>query len=161
MTVAAILSMTACDKNQSDNDNYLNKVTGSYSGNFSSQGTFKSAGTAVVTDEPDEQLQIHCYGDFMDTTFIMDAYEDGDSVMVCNTGEDFYNEYGHMGSGHNMMGMMSDDEENEWMMHLQQDHQPGDMHYGGFDMNHHTFDYHFKMMQGDSTVYVDFHGMRQ
>jgi hypothetical protein len=37
----------------------------------------------------------------MDTTFMLNYYENHDSVMVCMTDSDFEHEYGHMmGAGH-------------------------------------------------------------
>lgn len=61
-----------------------------------------------------------------------------------------------MGSG-NMMGNNS----TEWGQHINAEHQVGDIHYGGFDMQNGTFSYSFKMMNGTSTNYKKFQGTRK
>jgi hypothetical protein len=55
--------------------------------------------------------------------------------------------YGHMlGEGHNG-GMMDDmhESETEWMHHMDEEHDEGDGHFGGFDMGNHSFSYTFQM----------------
>ena len=37
----------------------------------------------------------------------------------------------------------------EWMQHLNNEHQEGDEHFGSFDMQHHSFNYTFRMSNGD------------
>ena len=52
-----------------------------------------------------------------------------------------------LGQGHMNGGMMGDmqNNETEWMHHLNDEHQDGDEHFGGFDLQHHAFDYTFRM----------------
>nr|WP_321453112.1 hypothetical protein [uncultured Carboxylicivirga sp.] len=155
------LAFSACEKETSNPDNdYLSKIEGTYSGEFSNQSDLKSGnlGTADVTIVTD-QLQIHCYGEVMDTTFIMDAFENGDSIMICDTGEAFEHEYGHMGNGGNHMMDMHNNQ-SEWQHHMSDDHADGDMHYGGFNMSNHTFEYRFRMMEGDSSYSIMFKGVK-
>lgn len=154
-------AFSACEKESSDSDNdYMSEIIGTYSGEFSNDSELKSGnyGTADVSMVND-QLQIHCYGDVMDTTFMMDAFENGDSIMVCETGEAFEHEYGHMGNGGNHMMDMHNNQ-SEWQHHMSDDHNDGDMHYGGFNMTNHTFEYMFKMMDGDSAYYLKFKGVK-
>ncbi len=40
------------------------------------------------------------------------------------------------------------DGETEWQHHMDDEHQPGDEHFGGFDMGNHSFGYSFQMMEG-------------
>ena len=55
------------------------------------------------------EIEVHCFGKEIDTTFMLDYYEHNDSVMVCLTGSDFEFMYGHMlGEGHMGGGMMND-----------------------------------------------------
>jgi hypothetical protein len=158
--VIAIL-MNSCNKDKTDYNGrkYINDISGTYSGEFTMNANQNSVpGTAVVTKTNKDNIQIHCYGEVIDTTIIMDVYENGDSIMLCNTGNEFYNAYGHMGNGYHMMDMGMG--ESEWMHHLQDDHQAGDEHYGSFDMNHHTFNYSFRMMDGDTGYVINFHGTK-
>lgn len=154
-------AFSACEKDDSDSDEgYISEIVGTYSGVFSNQSDLKSGntGTADVM-VADNQLQIHCYGDLMDTTFIMVAFENGDSVIICDTGEAFEMQYGHMGNGGNhMMDMHSN--QSEWQHHMSDDHDDSDTHYGGFNMTNHTFEYMFRMMEGDSTYYIIFNGSK-
>jgi hypothetical protein len=74
--------------------------------------------------------------------------------MVCLTGDDFEHMYGHKyGEGHMSGGMMDDmqNEETEWMHHMNDEHIDGDEHFGGFDMMQHSFGYKFEMNN------LDFH----
>ncbi len=154
-------AFSACDKNSSDSSkDYISEIVGTYSGEFANQSGLKSGniGTANVV-RVNNQLQIHCYGDLMDTTFMMDAFENGDSIMVCNTGEAFEMQYGHMGNGGNHMMDMHNNQ-SEWQHHMADDHNNGDMHYGGFNMTNHTFEYMFRMMEGDSAYYIVFNGSK-
>jgi hypothetical protein len=63
-----------------------------------------------------------------------------------------------MGNGYHMTDMHMG--ETEWMHHLNDDHQPGDEHYGGFDMDHHAFSYSFQMNEEDTSYSLTFHGTR-
>ena len=156
-----VLTMVSCsDEDPSNTRNYLDDITGTYIGEFSSANKLTNdAGTADVTLTNNDQLEIHCYGELMDTTIIMDAFQNGDSVMVCNTGQDFYNEYGHMGNGYHMMDMRMN--QSEWMHHLESDHANSDEHYGGFNMQNHSFSYSYKMMDGDTVYMIEFNGTKQ
>lgn len=156
-----VMIFSACDKDNSSTDNdYLSDLIGTYSGEFSNQPGLSSSnkGTADIVLIND-QLQIHCYGEYMDSTFVMDAFENGDSIMICDTGEAFEMQYGHTGNGGNHMMDMHNNE-SQWQHHMNDDHNSGETHYGGFDMNMHTFEYKFRMIDGDSIYFIMFNGSK-
>jgi len=147
---------TSCSKNTEPlKKDIIAQVVGTYKGTLATVSV-EHDGTTDVSAVNDSVIQIHCYDqDDFDTTFVMEMYENGDSVMLCNTGEDFYSQYGHYMTGrHHMsddmignMGSM----DNDWQQHLSNQHQPGDKHYGDFDMNNGTFNYSFMMGSGMQT----------
>ena len=151
LTLAVLLmGFTSCEKSD---DPASIEIEGEYIGSFSISSSLKSTpagnldedpGTAVVSMMGDMQIEVHCFGEEIDTIFMLDYYNHNDSVMVCLTGDDFTNMYGHMlGEGNmNHNGM-------DWMQHLNDEHQEGDEHFGFFDMQHHTFEFTFQMSEGD------------
>lgn len=169
---SAVLLLSACENKNLDKQS----IEGTYKGTLhfletsdkstnSNDFTLSKANeaTAEVTVLDDNTIEVHCFGDGMDTTFMLNFYDHHDSVYVCLTGSDFEEMYGHMpGDGH-MGGMMDDmhDDETEWMHHMRDEHHEGDEHFGGFDMNGHTFTYRFRMMNSDSIYYKNFHGTKQ
>ncbi len=153
---AAILGLlvlaVSCTKNGTEKNSLIPVIEGTYTGTLSDSNGLKHEGTADVSAVNDSVLQIHCYDtDGFDTTFVMEFYADNDSVMLCNTGEDFVNRYGYeMTGAHHMWQAMSEHmsggmsmDSNDWEQHLRNQHQPGDAHYGGFDMRDSTFTYRF------------------
>lgn len=153
--IIIVILFVSCEKSD---DLSNNEITGTYIGTISTDISGKSSNT--TTSKPatadismfENQIQVHCYGEDFDTYIILDVYHDGDDIMVCLTGDDFENMYGHMlGQGHMGGGMMGDmqNNETEWMHHLNDEHQEGDEHFGNFDMQHHTFNYTFQMSDGD------------
>ena len=162
--------LAACDKNDGTN-NPSQDIEGTYVGNLTAS-MLKSAlastprvtdATAEVTKIDDGEIEVHCYDDEVDTTFMLNYYDNDDSIMVCLTGSAFENMYGHMlGVGY-MGGMMDGMEigESEWMYHLRTEHQPGDEHFGGFDMQNHTFGYRFQMMNDSTLFELNFQGTKQ
>jgi hypothetical protein len=157
---ATSLLFIACEKSNSsdNNNNNNNNIDGTYTGTLSLNNVTKSGSTIPSTDAfadvklTGDLIEVHCYGGELDTTFMLDFYQHNDSVFVCHTGEEFENLYGHMkGSGHMSGGMMGDmhNGESEWMHHLNDEHEEGDDHFGGFDMEHQSFSYLFTMEGGD------------
>jgi len=165
-----VIGFTSCEK---AGDLNVIDIEGIYDGNFSVSSSLKAAsldggegdhGSAVVSMMGNNQIEVHCFGEEIDTTFMLDYYEHNDSVMVCLTGGDFENMYGHMlGEGHMGGGMMNDIQngETQWRHHMNDEHEDGDEHFGGFDMHKMTFTYSFKMMDETSTYYLQFHGVKQ
>ncbi len=164
-----VIGFTSCEK---ADDIDVNDIEGVYEGTFSVSNSLKAApldggdgdhGTAEVSIMGNNQIEVHCFGEEIDTTFMLDYYEFNDSVMVCLTGDEFENMYGHMlGDGHMSGGMMGDVQngESEWMHHMNDEHENGDEHFGGFDMGEHTFSYSFYMMDGTTSYYYKFHGTK-
>ncbi len=164
MSAAVLIGLTSC---QESVDLSVSTVDGIYRGSLTYESSLKStsvAGTgssdaiAEVTDLGDGQIEVHCFGDEMDTTFILNSYEHNNMVMVCLDGEAFEQMYGHMmGSGqwNNGMnhsgGMRSSNgsRNSEWLDHMENDHSEGDEHFGGFNMTERTFDYTIEAEDGD------------
>jgi hypothetical protein len=171
LTIAVVwMGFTSCEKTTVPQPN---TIDGNYLGSFSISSSLKSShagswvggpDTAVVTLMGDHQIEVHCFGETLDTTFMLDYYENNDSVMVCLTGNDFSTMYGHMlGAGHMSGGMMGDinQGETQWMHHLSDEHHSGDEHFGGFDMNDGSFTYFFRLMEGTTPYYLKFHGVKE
>ncbi len=164
---AGTFIFSACQK---DEKTVNQSVEGTYIGSFTTTSTLKSTtiatgnmmDTAIVKLLSNGQINVHCFGDDMDSTFILNTYQNGDSLMVCLDGQDFDNEYGHMmGNGSMMGGGMMGNNSTEWGQHMNGEHKVGDNHFGGFDMQNGTFSYSFKMMEGTSTNYKKFQGTRE
>ena len=161
MSVAVLIGLTACEESD---DISVESIEGTYVGTLTFDDGLKSSvnfsetvqnATAEVTDMGDGQIEVHCYSEEMDTTFILNHYHHNDSVMVCLNGEAFEEMYGHMmGHGGNMcntggmMGSMNNGT-TEWMNHMNMEHENGDEHFGGFDMTNMTFGYTIRNQKGD------------
>lgn len=171
LTLAVLLmGFTSCEKSD---DPVSNEIEGEYIGSFSISSSLKSTpagnldkdqGTAVVSMMGENQIEVHCFGEEIDTTFMLDYYEHNDSIMVCLTGDDFDHMYGHMlGEGHMGGGMMGDrqNSETQWMHHMNDEHENGDEHFGGFNMQDGSFTYSFQMMDGSNPYYLKFHGIKE
>lgn len=166
---AALLLLASCTK--TDND-YNGTIEGIYYGTLVRTTSLKLAqthsgagdqDTAEVTMMGENLIEVHCHGDEIDTTFMLDFYLHNDSVLVCLTGDDFENMYGHMpGSGHMGGGMMGDmgSDETEWMHHLSDEHEAGDEHFGAFDLRHGTFTYSIRMTDETEPYYMRFSGSK-
>ena len=169
--VAAVMLFAACEKEESGEE-FENSVEGIYTGTLTEEGTKSANGiaesvaeaTAEVTITGENEVQVNCYTSDFDTTFMLNYYEHQDSTYVCFTGEDFEEMYGHrLGGGHMMGGMMGDinNGETEWMHHMNDEHDEDDEHFGGFDMDHHTFSYTFRMKNGGNPYELHFQGSKQ
>jgi len=167
MVTVVLLGLTACNKTD---DFSVESIEGIYLGTISSGNGQKSASvqlnssaTAVVSKSGNDLIEVHCFGNEIDTTFMLNYYENHDSIMVCLTDSAFEHMYGHMnGQGHMGGGMMGDitKGETEWQHHMEDEHQQGDEHFGGFDMGNKTFGYHFKMMDGNMPYNLNFQGQK-
>jgi hypothetical protein len=163
-----IIALVSCEK---DNDLNFNDVAGIYEGTLSNDVASKSTAKSTTTlGSPatteitivGNQIQVHCYNDNFDTTLMLDLFRDNEDVQVCLTGDDFEEMYGHMStySGAMMGGMMNGGmmgNTNQWMQHLNDDHESDDQHFGGFDMGNHSFEYTFNV---DGSEY-HFEGYKQ
>jgi len=158
----------ACQKG---NQTVNKSVEGTYIGGFTTTATLKSAtiatgnmmDTAIVKLISNGQINVHCFGNDLDSTFILNTFHNGDSLMVCLTGSSFEHEYGHMVGDGSMMGSgnMMGNNSTEWGQHMNREHKVGDKHFGGFDMQNGTFGYSFKMITGSLTNYKKFQGTKK
>jgi len=157
---------SSCNKDEALTKDIISQITGTYSGSYTDDGGVKNDGAADITALSDSTLEIHCFDeDGFDTTFVMEFYGNGDSVMLCNTGDDFYTEYDHqmLGGAHHiwntqpghMMGKMSN---GDWNNHLESNHNKNDKHYGGFNTNDHSFNYRLKLT--DNAQFLKFLGFK-
>ena len=166
VAILALFSFAACDNSDLPSDK---RIEGTYVGTISNvlgKTSLNTKGDAIaeITKIGNQMIQVHLDNSELDSTFMLNYYEDMDSINVCFTGEDFEKMYGHMlGQGHINGGMMNDigNNETEWMHHLNDEHQEGDKHFGGFNMLNETFEYHFNQREeGEIHNYI-FSGMRQ
>lgn len=166
MVVALLVLLTACEKDETN----VTDIEGIYNGTLvgvqtkSTESIAKNnQATTEITITGENEIQVHTNSNGFDTTFVMNYYHHNDSAYVCYTGDDFEEMYGHMlGDGH-MGGMMDDmhDGETEWMHHMDEEHEEGDEHFGGFDMNDHSFSYTFQMNRNDTSDDMHFQGIKQ
>ena len=146
-----MIFLFSCEKSDDLN---LNDVTGTYIGTLASDLSSKSINAksiesaTVTVSTIGNHIEVHCLAENFDAVVILDIYDHYDNVMVCLTGEEFENMYGHKLGHGNMNGNMSGNG-TPWMQHLANEHQEGDEHFGNFDIPEHTFNYTFKMINGD------------
>ncbi len=141
----------SCEK---DSDSNFNDITGTYQGTITTDVAGKSdtksssdvedSATAYVTKDGD-QIKVRIQNEEVDMSIMMDVFRDNDDVKVCLTGNDFQAMYGRMPGNRGMNSGMNGnmDNANEWMQHLQDEHEQGDKHFGGFDMGESSFEYTF------------------
>ncbi|MGD9993721.1 MAG: hypothetical protein AB7S69_10505 [Salinivirgaceae bacterium] len=196
--VAATLSVlifSSCEEADpvvTETDTVLaSEVIGTYIGTLKSSQTnqIKEA-TITVTMQNDSLVMMHCMAENFDSTFIMQLYQNHDSIMVCYTGQDFYNEYGHntnnydfcnnQPSGWTNDNWMNDDncwgnnntnwgnsawagndQWNAWTNHMNTQHNQNDSHYGGFDPTKNSCFYEFSMYNNNTEYFELFEGVKQ
>lgn len=168
-TALSMVVLTACEK--SDDVSVL-EIEGTYVGTLTGFNNSKSetgvnnseSAIAEIRKSGKELIEVHLYSHRVDTTFMLNYYEHKNSVLVCFNGDDFENMYGHMlGQEHMNGGMMGDRQngETEWTHHLSDEHQEGDEHFGGFEMQTHTLGYQLNMMDGMNSYQLKFQGKRE
>ena len=157
------LIFVACSKDDDENPDsqkLSQAVTGTYKGSIISSNDPANPHDAVITvTETDENtVHLNLVSDMLDTSFMLNLYVHGDSVMTCFTEGEFYEHYGHnLDEDHHMMG--GDDNMN-WEHHIDEQHEPGDEHYGGFNMNHHSFSYRI-IPGGQNDTFYQFEGDKE
>ena len=152
---AAFIFFATCDKNTDTiSTNSLNDLTGTYYGEYVSVSgqSVSKAGTVSVENASGSELSIHCLAEDLDTTYMVNAYDDGDSIMACDTSVDFSDDY-HM-SDHDHMMMSMDDYETDWMHHMEDAHDTFDIRFGGFSMTDHSFSCDFTTSSGDTLSFT-------
>ncbi|REE80297.1 hypothetical protein BX611_1939 [Lutibacter oceani] len=137
--------LVACSKNDEiPNTHIIGAYTGTLTTNLEnlqgSQINSKSA-TAIVTSVG-KQIEVYCYNDDFNITVLVNIYENGDYMMTCLSGQEFENMYGHSLSQENMVGYMQNNNL-QWMQHLDLEHIESDIHNGFFNMLDNSFKYTF------------------
>ena len=166
IAIALLVLFTACEKeetNETDIEGVYDGILTGLQTKSTEIASENNPATSEITITGENEIQVHCYSENFDTTFVMNYYHHNDSAYVCYTGDDFEEMYGHMlGEGH-MGGMMDDmhNGETEWMHHMDEEHDEGDEHFGGFDMINHSFSYTFQMNKSDSSDDLHFQGVKQ
>lgn len=168
ITTAILLIMVACESS-SDSINLNDSIEGTYKGSITS--ITKIISNEQVSDNAfvkiraitDNLIEVHMYHEDFDSLFMLNYYDHLDSTLVCLTGNDFESRYGHMlGEGHAGGGMMGhiQNSETEWMHHLNDDHNEGDEHFGGFNKQMQTFEYRFNMTRQHINYDLLFQGQK-
>jgi hypothetical protein len=166
----SVLIITSCKKEEEAQAeyptalDYVKDITGTYLGYYEQVEGLKNSDTAYcdVSHMGGLLVEIHCYGELLDTTFMMNIYANHDSMMLCATGETFEHMYGHELDGSHMnMNHHGSSSTTEWGHHMEDEHDSGDIqHYGGFSINSHTMDYTFRIEDENSVQYIRFYGTR-
>lgn len=133
---------------------YNGSLTTNLGNKSSIQDSPKSA-TAVVTAVGDN-IQVYCYNENFEATISLNIFENGDFMMTCFVGEEFEKMYGHSLSQTNMVGFMQNNNL-QWIQHLELEHKESDKHYGSFDMLNNSLSYTFLI---DGMEYY-FEGLRE
>lgn len=163
IAITTVFIFSACSKDNvtPSAQDYIDDITGNYKGVYTisdGSGVIDSA-YAKIDHHSGNTIEIHCFGDLLDTTFVMDIYAEHDSIMLCDTGENFENSYGH-GIGENHMSH-SGDNNTEWEHHMKDEHDIGDLHFGGFNMSNRSFGYTFVLQNDSTTQNIRFEGIRE
>ena len=170
LAITGFMLLYACEKTGEPG---IQSMEGTYIGTLVQESGLKNISAALkdaddafaeITIVEDGIIEVYCHGDHLDTTFMLNYYDHDDSIMVCNTGDDFESLYGHMlGSGHMGGPMMGDIQqgESEWIHHLHDEHDESDEHFGGFNMDEGMFTYTFRMMDQAGQYHLTFQGAKE
>ncbi len=162
IVVILVTFTVACNKKNNVQD-LSSEISGTYTGTLKSNNQ-KNVSDAVadISESGDNQIEIHCYGNEIDTTFEQRLFDDGDTIQMCSAGEDFYNEYGHQmtnqGEHHDMMTGTNDI---SWMHHMDEEHDENDEHFGFFKPSEGIFSYTFNLMSGGVSYTAVFNGTKK
>ncbi len=159
ISILLTVLLASCSKTPQPATLSAKAVAGTYQGSFTATN-FKTTGVANVDPVNDSMVSIHCYDSVgFDTTFVMQLFQNGDSIMLCSNGQNFYNQYGRY--RYSMMGsMMGSSGMTAWQQFLNTQHDPGNGQYGSFDMMNGSFYYPFTDSTGTSTVTMTFNGSK-
>lgn len=154
-TVLTVVLLASCSKAPKQKLPPAQAVAGTYQGSLKST-SFKTTSFVNVDPVNDSTVSIHCFDSAgFDTTFVTELFQNGqDSIMLSSTGQDFYNQYGHY--MYSMMGSMMGGYSGmmDWQQFLSFQHDPGNGHYGSFDMMNGTFYYPFTDRDSTGTIAV-------
>lgn len=167
--IALVISVfSACEKSELPFDK---AIEGTYVGTLTSTDSQKSKANKISTEDAvveitkieNSMIEVHLYNAEFDTTFKLNYFEDMDFVRVCSIGDEFESNYGyrlkqdHISRG--MMGHMQNNE-TEWMHHLNDEHQEGEEHFGGFDMQEQSFTYRVNLVDEGVSYSLQFWGKK-
>lgn len=161
--VLCLLSIiiVSCSDNMTTHgqNDLIEDVIGKYEGNLRdlTNSNKEYSAEVLINKISNTSIEMILLCEIMDTTIIFDVYHNSDSLMICFTDEDFEHHYGHGRS--EMNHMMNDGDMWDWMHHLDEDHEPGENHFGGFDMDHHSFNYNFYNLEDERVEYM-FEGVK-
>jgi len=193
-SILSVIILSSCEEekmpiNLSDDYSLASDVVGTYTGTIQNSLTKENkTATLTVTMQNDSLITMHCVAEDFDTTITMQLYQNSDSIMLCSTGQDFYNQYQHdknnydfcysQQSGWMNENWMNDsncwgndntnwgnsnwagnDQWNAWTNHLNTQHNQNDMHFGGFSLSENTCNYSFLMYNETSNYYEVFEGV--
>ena len=173
VAAAAIAILAACSKkdepvaDQSIEGNYVGTLTASSLKSTSGAITGHVSATSTVSQINDSMVEVHCFSDDLDTTFMLNYFNDNDSVIVCmndSAFEEMYDEMmGHGGMMGGMMGGWTNRQsgETDWQYFRNNYPQAGTLQMGGFDRMNHSFGYQFEMMNGNTPYNLTFQGTKQ
>lgn len=173
ITAMAIATLAGCSKkdepatDQSIAGTYVGTLTTSSLKSTSGRNNGQVAATSTVTELNDSMLEVHCYNDDLDTTFMLNYFNDNDSVIVCMNDSAFDEMYDdmmeHGGMMGGMMGGWTDRQsgETDWQYFMDNFPHADTLQIGGFNMMNHSFGYQFEMMDGDSPYNLTFQGTKQ
>lgn len=147
LILVALIGVTVLMSCKKDQNPSIENVVGNYKGTLIDPITQNNEGTATteVTQIDDETVQIHCTGTNLDTTIVINVYENNDSLMCCShqmsAGCHDGNGNGMMGGG--MMGGNNNKKSSNWNNHKKTMSCQSGTHGGGFDTNNNSFNYLF------------------
>jgi hypothetical protein len=188
--VLSLLILSSCEKEEIINESLASKIIGTYTGTLKNSTTNQSRqATFTVNMLNDSLVSMHCIGNGFDSTVVMQLYQNYDSIMVCFTGQDFYNEYGHNKNNYDFCsskkaGWMNNvwmndgncwgnynsnwgnnswagnEQWNAWTNHINTQHNQNDTHFGGFNPALNSFNCNFLVHNGSINYFEVFDGVR-
>lgn len=166
--IIIFLVLVSCNKedhfsDQSFAGTYIGTLTANNLKKASEINTGPVGATSTVDEINNSTIEVHCFNDDLDTTFMLNYFDDYDSVIVCLNDSVFDEIYAQiMGQGGMMNDMMNhQNDETDWQYMMNNFPQAGSLQMGGFDMMNHTFNYQFEMMDGDTPYTMSFQGIKQ
>ncbi len=180
--IVAAIFVVSCKKTydiqENNNQSLASSVTGSYTGELKNSQTNQTVPASLtVSVQNDSMVAMHCVADQFDTTITMLLYQNYDSLMVCYTGQDFYDQYGHNLNNNNFCNSKAagwddgwcmgnncwggEDQWNAWTNHLNTQHDSNDRHFGGFDVQGNACKYDFESSAGNTTYFESFTGFKK
>lgn len=159
IVISALFIFSCTDNAVNDNEVELaDDVAGQYNGIINDELNEQNySATVNISEISNTSVRMEFNSEIMDTTIDFNLYQNGDSLMMCFEGEAFERHYGHQRMGQH--GHMMHSQNWNWNHHLDEDHQPGEEHFGHFSMHDDSLHYEFHHEDTGNIMYV-FEGMR-